>query len=213
MDRRSISYIAVVAAVSLMSAVSIWSLTLDQSAWHYVDSPIPRRQVSAATDRIFQNDIYNFRMLVPAGWYLHERWDGMAILTKRERQTIPKETESWAIGEQIVVALEDMSASKGKNPTPEKWVVKNVLDKDVDDQSIAKGWEEVGGNRLFKVTQRAAGTDGRLFTYYAFNNGNVISLTLYPYDPDDEALKNNITDFEKMISNLSFVGLPDKKVN
>ncbi|KKU48225.1 MAG: hypothetical protein UX68_C0018G0005 [Parcubacteria group bacterium GW2011_GWA2_46_9] len=195
-----------------MSGGAIWSLSRDQSAWHIVDtSPPPRKQVSAANDRTFQNDIYNFRVTVPAGWYFHERLDGIAILTKKERQPIPKDTETWSIGEQIIITVADMAASVGKNSSPEKWVAKNIPSKDAYDKPVKKSWEEINGNRLLKVEQTAAGTSNHFLAYYAFKENNVYSFTLYPYNVDEESLRVNLSDFETMVGSLSFVGLTDKK--
>lgn len=211
MDKKSISYLIVVLAIATMSGSTIWALSYDPLAWRVVDTPPPRRSVSANDDRIFQNDIYNFRITVPAGWYLHERFDGAAVLTKKERQVIPKSNETWSIGEQIVVSVADMTTSVGKNPKPEKWIAKNVPTQDIDGQPIKKSWEELGGNRLLKVEQMAGSTGDYLLTYYAFRNSNVISFTLFPYDPTNALLQANLRDFETIIGSLSFVGLSDQK--
>lgn len=213
MDKKSLSYLVVVMAVAVMSGVTIWSLMREPTAWHDVSTSIPRRQVSAATDRIFQNDIYNFRLLVPTGWYLHERFDGTAILTKKERQSIPKETEGWAIGEQIDISLEDMATSVGKNPTSEKWIAKNVPEKDVYDQPVKMIWEEINGNRMLRVAQAAAGTDGLSLTYYAFRKNNVYRFALYPFDPANQAPGGNLSDFIRLVGSVAFIDSLETKKN
>lgn len=191
----------VVAFVAVMSGATLWSLSYSPAAWHQIDPLIVRRQVSVATDRTFQNDLYNFTLLVPKGWYLHERPDGNAIFTKKERLSIPKETEGWAIGEQINISVSELEDAYGKKITPEKWAAKNIPEKDMYDKPISTTWESTEDSKLLRVEQSAAGTSNRVLNYYVFHASNIFSLGLYPYDAANTV---NSSDFEEMVRSISF---------
>lgn len=201
LDRKAVSYLIVVAFAAAMASAALWSLSYSPAAWHEVDTSIARRKVSAATDRTFQNDLYNFTLEVPKGWYLHERPDGNAIFTKKERLSIPKETEGWAIGEQIGISIFGLEDAYGKKTTPEKWAAKNIPEKDADDKPITTSWESTEDSKLLRVEQSVAGTSNRVLNYYVFHGSNIFSFLLYPYDP---ANASNNTDFEEMVRSISF---------
>jgi hypothetical protein len=204
MGKKDLSYMAITVLVALVAASILWSQSKITSVWHDLDTasfvkaqPTPL----ADHDRTFQNDLYGFQLVVPKGWYLHERPDGSAILTKSRRLAMQKETEGWAIGEQITIAVSGLSSSSGKKLTPEKWTLANVSAKDMDDKPITKTWESSEGGKLLRVEQAAAGTSNRVLSYYLFHTNNVISFGLYPYDSANGA---NNSDFEEMVRSLSF---------
>ncbi|OGL85793.1 hypothetical protein A3I40_02430 [Candidatus Uhrbacteria bacterium RIFCSPLOWO2_02_FULL_48_12] len=201
LDKKGISYLIVIAFVAIMAGATMWSLSYSPAVWHLIDTNIARRTVSAATDRTFQNDLYNFTLVVPKGWYLHERPDGSAIFTKKERLTISKETEGWAIGEQINVSVAALEDAYGKKITPEKWAAKNIPEKDADDKPITTTWESTEDSKLLRVEREAAGTSNKVLYYYVFHGNNIFSFGLYPYSSDNTG---NNSDFEEMVRSLSF---------
>ena len=196
-----------VVVVAVMSGAAIWSLSHTPSVWHDVDMSAARRQVSATSDRIFKNDYYNFQLIVPEGWYLHERRDGAAILTKKEIEVIPKETEWWTLGGQMIIVVEPLISSAGKKLTPEKWVATNIFDVANDKRT----WESSDSVKMLRLEHVVTGAANQALTYYVFNEKSVVVLTLYPYSEASQEFASNLADFEKMVRSISFTGYSANK--
>jgi len=205
MDKKSVSYLIIAGAVAIMAGVTILAISFKSSMWRVVDTSIVRRTVSAEDDRTFQNDVYNIKISVPKGWYVHERFDGLAILNKKERIAIPQGTEIWAAGEQISIVVRELMTTDGKEVTIAQWVDENVPDKDADDEPVTKSWEEINGHRMLRVEMAAAGTANRVLTYYAFNDQDIFVFSLYPHDPSAGPLLSNLVDFQKLVNSVFFL--------
>lgn len=114
---------------------------------------------------------------VPDGWYLHRvtGYENAMMLTRQEKLPDIGDTEGWAYGEQINIAVHEIN-------TP--WLAELIsCIADADDVNPPlRQWEKIDGREFLRVEQQAGGAGGKVLTYYFFKDNLVYQFSLYPSD-------------------------------
>lgn len=122
-----------------------------------------------------------YTLEVPSGWYAHELKDGQVIFTPSQKFDLPKGTESYALGNQMVVRLgsfdeivgakssEDYLRGIGATATSEFFVARSRI-------TTKQGLD------MERVVLKAAAADGQTLLYAYFpGDKKVVIFSHYPY--------------------------------
>ncbi len=147
--------------------------------------------------KIYRNEEYKYEIKYPKDWYLHLRHD-QPIFTKKELLPDIGDTEPWAYGEQITIAVMGMVNPFTGVPftSREKWI---SWYSESYGEWAKREWVSVNNIKLLKVISSAAGSSYGVLNYFIFEGDKVYAFELYPYVPDDPILPQNIEVLNKML--------------
>ncbi|MBU2037405.1 hypothetical protein KJ866_04395 [Patescibacteria group bacterium] len=133
---------------------------------------------------IQSKDPVNYSIDVPIGWFSYENGPS-TIFTQNPNLKIPANTESYAIGPNFYITVNNLTDIDGVI-SYDQWLDKNGF-LETNELFIKSSPVQINGLEMLNVITEGAGVAGEVMHYVYFADvQHVVTLSQFPYDPQSD---------------------------